>query len=157
MTATLILLHLLAISRSLEDRVTDGLQRYEGFSPEVYRDTQGCRTIGYGHKLSHDIISHARVTKLQANAILHEDIEKAVRGAHKIYPALQDLPEPAQEALIHMAFQLGTAGLARFVNLKKAIERKQWSAAGAECLHSRWAIQTPIRAQFCAGLFGSIK
>lgn len=157
MTATLILLHLLTIPRSLEDRVTTALERFEGFSAETYKDTQGCRTIGYGHKLSHDIISHAKVTKLQANAILREDIEKAVQGAYKVYPTFRDLPEPAQEALIHMAFQLGTTGLARFTNLKKAIERKQWSAAGAECLHSRWAIQTPIRAQFCAGLFGGIK
>lgn len=138
-------------------RVGEDLIDFEGFSPTTYIDTLGHLTIGFGHKLSAEFVSHAPVDRDQAVALLWVDIHDAMKGATRVYPEFDTLPEPAREALIHMAFQLGTTGLSRFANLKKAIRLKNWSLAGTECIHSRWASQTPKRARFCAALFGSIK
>lgn len=133
------------------------LEQFEGFRESPYLDTQKQWTLGYGHKLSHEYVSHAPITKPQALEMLRKDVLAAENGARKVFPDFASLPPLAQEALTHMAFQLGTSGLAKFINLKKAIRLKRWPDAGAECLHSRWAVQTPVRANFCAALFGKIK
>ena len=138
-------------------RIMNQLEQFEGFREAPYLDTQKQWTIGFGHKLSHDYVSHAPVTEQQAREMLRKDVLAAENGARKVYPDFASLPPLAQEALTHMSFQLGTSGLAKFTNLKKAISLKRWPDAGAECLHSRWAVQTPKRANFCASLFGSIK
>ncbi len=138
-------------------RITSQLEQFEGYSPEAYMDTTGHLTIGYGHKLSAEYIAHAPVDREQALAMLRQDIADAHEGAFRVFPGIDHLPEPAQEALIHMAFQLGTTGLSRFSNLKKAISLNNYTLAAVECIHSRWCQLTPKRARFCAALFGSIK
>jgi lysozyme len=144
-------------STSVQARCVSALAEFEGFSATPYVDTRGNLTIGYGHKLDAKYISHAPVDREQAYRMLWSDVEHAESGARRVYPYFNVLPEKAQEALIHMAFQLGTNGLSKFVNLKKTIDNKRWADAGSECLHSHWQKQTPKRAQFCAKLFGSIK
>lgn len=133
------------------------LEQFEGFREAPYLCTQKQWTIGFGHKLTHDYVSHAPITRQQALEMLRKDVLASEAGAIRVYPDFASLPPLAQEALTHMAFQLGTSGLAKFVNLKKAIARKDWPRAAGECLSSRWAIQTPTRARFCAALFGKIK
>ncbi len=144
---------------SLHQRIAAQLEQFEGYSPEAYMDTLGHLTIGFGHKLSAEYISHAPVDRDQAREMLSRDILEAESGALRVFPNLFRYPEPAQEALIHMAFQLGTTGLSRFVNLKKALSLNppNYTLAAVECIHSRWCQQTPVRARFCAALFGSIK
>jgi lysozyme len=46
-----------------------------------------------------------------------------------------------------MCFQLGQGGLSKFKNLKVAIEDYQWQRASEEMMDSRWAGQTPERAE----------
>ena len=138
-------------------RCVTALAELEGFSATVYTDSRGFPTIGYGHRLSADYVSHAPVDREEAYVMLWADVEKARDGAASVYPDFETLPEKAREALIHMAFQLGARGLAKFVALKKAIQNRQWLKAGVECIHSRWSQQTPKRARFCAALFGAIK
>jgi GH24 family phage-related lysozyme (muramidase) len=133
------------------------LEHFEGFREAPHLCTQKQWTIGFGHKLTHDYVSHAPITKQQALELLRKDVLAAEVGARKVFPDFASLPPLAQEALTHMSFQLGTPGLAKFHNLKKAINHQDWPRAGAECIASRWAIQTPTRARFCAALFGKIK
>ena len=46
-----------------------------------------------------------------------------------------------------MAFQMGTAGLLTFRNTLENIRTGDYKAAGRGMLQSRWAEQTPKRAQ----------
>lgn len=133
------------------------LAEFEGFSPVPYLCSRGFLTIGYGRRLGPEYVAHAPVDREQAYKMLWDDIEKAEAGVRHVYPDFDTFPAPAREALIHMAFQLGTTGLSKFVNLKKAIQHKRWKDAGSECLHSHWHTQTPKRAVHCAQLFGGIK
>ncbi len=140
-------------------RIAASLEQFEGFRPEVYMDTTGHPTIGFGHKLDAQYIAHAPIDRDRAREMLHSDVYAAENGARRVFPQLATLAPAAQEALIHMAFQLGTTGLSRFVNLKKALSLNppNYNLAAVECIHSRWCQQTPTRARFCAALFGSIK
>lgn len=142
---------------ALEARCVSQLAEFEGFSATVYIDTTGHATIGYGHKLSAEYVAHAPIDREAAYRLLWDDVMAARKGATVVFPQFDTLPAPAQEALIHMAFQLGTTGLSRFTNLKKAIRLGNYNLAAVECIHSKWCRTTPVRARFCSTLFGSIK
>lgn len=134
-------------------RCADVLRHHEGLSLVEYVCPTGHKTIGYGHKLDMgESIPH--ITMAGAEALLKFDVSRARDSARKVYSPIYDtLPPNAQDALIHMAYQLGSTGLGKFKKLKQAIVSSDWSSAGRECLSSKWAQQTPTRARFCASLF----
>ncbi|MGL4516793.1 MAG: glycoside hydrolase family protein [Shewanella sp.] len=49
--------------------------------------------------------------------------------------------------LVSMGYQLGVKGLAGFKNTLKAVAEKRWDDAAKGMLDSKWAKQTPARAQ----------
>jgi lysozyme len=134
-------------------RCADVLKHHEGLSLVEYIDTTGHKTIGYGHKLDMgESIPH--ITAKGAEALLKFDVGRARDSARKVYsPTYDTLPQNAQDALLYMAYQLGETGLRKFKKLKQAILVSDWRIAGNECLASKWAQQTPVRARFCASLF----
>ena len=50
-------------------------------------------------------------------------------------------------ALREMAYQMGVPRVMGFKRMLAALERKDWQRAADEALDSRWAEQTPARAQ----------
>jgi lysozyme len=73
--------------------------------------------------------------------------ELAQQCAEAIKPHLAGLSEPRQVVLVCMAYQLGVAGLLGFKNMLAATASGDYKKAAAEMLNSRWARQTPNRAQ----------
>ena len=65
----------------------------------------------------------------------------------KIYNNWDDLPREVQHILVNMCFQLGQRGLSNFKQMGKAIEESDWGKASVEMMDSRWASQTPERAE----------
>jgi len=56
--------------------------------------------------------------------------------------------DPARMAVLQsMAYQMGVQGLAAFKNTLQAVIERRWNDAAAGMLNSRWARQTPERAQ----------
>jgi GH24 family phage-related lysozyme (muramidase) len=109
------------------------------------------------------------ITMAGAEALLKFDVSKARDNARRIYSPIYDtLPPQAQDALLYMAYQMGAAGLSKFVGLKQSILAGKWDQAAWECVYSwkynprtkertvvytAWYNQTPTRARFCASLF----
>jgi len=151
------ILPLLLLSATQPDpqltRCAEVLKHHEGLSLVQYTCPAGHLTVGYGHKLGPgESIPH--ITHEGASKLLLFDTAKARDSARKVYDPIYDtLPPNAQDALLHMAYQLGETGLSRFVNLKQAITKKNWAKAAQECLDSRWHRQTPKRSSYCAALF----
>lgn len=141
------------------DGIAEKLREFEGYQPTVYTCPMGYPTIGYGHRIqvSQGEAIPGSMSRIEADVLLMQDIQAAEDGARRVYKDFDELPLPAREALVHMAFQLGSRGLSAFTNLKKQIQKRNWAGAGMECMHSRWSAQTPRRALYCAQLFGSIK
>jgi lysozyme len=54
-----------------------------------------------------------------------------------------------------MVFQLGVGGVSKFKAMWKALEENDYTTASIEMLDSRWAKQTPTRAENLADIMNS--
>lgn len=124
-------------------------RREEGAVPHVYNDHLGYATIGVGRLI--DKRKGGRLSDSEIDLLLTNDICRFLGeiAAHpKIAPAwarVKDNPARAT-ALLSMAFQMGTAGLAGFTKTLGHIAAGNYAMAAASARQSRWATQTPERA-----------
>lgn len=128
------------------------LIRDEGVRLRAYKCAAGHLTIGVGHKLTPREIQSdmTEISLEQAGYLLHQDIGLALAGCYGIFGRwlFDGMSEPRQRALVNMAFQLGTEGLANFKRMVAAILRGDWAEAHKEALDSKWAkSDSPARAQ----------
>ena len=79
--------------------------------------------------------------------LFQQDVQIAVDGCTAIYESWDDLPQEARHILVNMCFQLGQGGLSKFKNMNSAVEEQAWSRMSEEMMDSRWARQTPERAE----------
>ena len=134
-------------------KIKEIIKKHEGFRDQVYVDTLGYRTIGYGHKvLDTDPFKDGEVYPQEMlETVFNEDFAKAKEGADRLLDHL-DPPEDAVNVVISMVFQLGEAGVSKFKNMFVALENEDYSEAAAQMLDSRWHIQTPARCQELANI-----
>lgn len=120
------------------------LRRDEGVRSTPYRCTAGRLTIGVGHNLD-DVPLGPR----SIDAILEEDIETHAATLSTLFgdEFLGGLEENRYLALLNLVFNLGVAGLAKFVNTIAAIKCKDWATAGANLRKSKWYHQVGGRAE----------
>lgn len=121
------------------------LKRDEGEVLHAYQDHLGFWTIGVG----------ILIDKRKNGALRPEESEFIFRNRLKLLDAelAKRLPwisklDPARKgALINMAFQMGVAGLLGFKNTLAMLEQGKYQDAADNMLKSKWAQQTPARAQ----------
>ena len=83
--------------------------------------------------------TYKAVTKLEMthqgiDELLDQRIDEFTQGIKSKLNDFDSYPEPAQEALLDMAFNLGVAGLNRkFPTMMAAATRKDWQTCAAEC------------------------
>ena len=58
-----------------------------------------------------------------------------------------DLDDKAREVIIEMVFQLGVGGVGKFKKMWEALRNKDYGEASFQMMDSRWAKQTPNRAE----------
>ena len=89
--------------------VIDQLMRDEGFRADVYVDTVGKRTVGYGHNLDAkplpDLITP--ITEEQAEQILRNDVDEVTNKLAHLLSWSDSLDEVRFGVLQNMAFNLG--------------------------------------------------
>lgn len=95
-------------------------------------------------------LTACRLTDDYLTSLATRDIERFEGALTKTFPQWSSFPEPAQEALFDMAFNLGIAGLHKFPRLLAAAEAQNWEIAAAECY--RQGI-SEVRNQEVASLF----
>ena len=133
----------LSKNKSLIER----LKINEGFSSTVYQDTEGFDTIGYGFAIK-DLV----LTEEIASLILNERIEKRINHLEKTLKWFSDLPPEVQSVVVEMTYQLGITGFLKFKKAINHMKEKEWQLAAHEMLDSRWAKQTPNRANRLADI-----
>ena len=133
----------------------------EGKVLHAYLCSESHKTVGIGHKVletdaeaalpihgTHDDVPDEEcISEARCYELFQEDVQIAINGCEQIYDNWEELPQEMQHVLTNMCFQLGQGGLSKFKNLKVAIEDYQWQRASKEMLLSRWARQTPERAE----------
>ena len=124
--------------------IKDQILRHEGEVLHAYEDSLGVLTIGVGRMI--DKRRNGGISHEEAMHLLDNDIARVVSELEGKMPRLYRYPERVQTALTDMAFQLGIAGLMKFRKMIAALEAGDYRTAADEALNSRWANQTPSRA-----------
>ena len=113
----------------------------EGFRATPYRCPAGFLSVGYGLNLD------AGITRDEAAAILTMRLETVADALALYLPWWGRLDEVRRGVLTAMAYQMGVMGLLKFKGTLGAVARGDYEAAARGMLSSRWAQQTPARAQ----------
>jgi len=132
------------------DRLLASVKKHEGYRNKVYLDTLNKRTIGVGHLCVEEFWEDDKEYEEKfLMDILEADLQNAIKGAKDLMSenGCMDIDEVAEEIIIEMIFQLGKTGVSKFKNMWKALSALEYSTAASEMLDSRWAKQTPNRAQ----------
>ena len=140
--------------------INELIQRFvlhEGCVLMPYICPAGYLTIGVGRNLeTNPLTSEERkvcgdwrhgITKNAAFYLLRNDIQKAERECSKNIPFFNTLDKERRYALIDMAFNLGINGLLKFQLMLEAMGSGFYDTAAKECLNSRYAKQTGMRAR----------
>lgn len=115
----------------------DDIKQEEGFKGIVYKCTEGFDTIGYGTRLP--------LSEKEAEMILEYRLN-ILKGNLLSSLYMLDIDKKAWDILYNMVYQMGVKGVLNFKNMIKALEAKDYKRAGDEMLDSKWAKQTPARA-----------
>ena len=124
------------------------IKKHEGFRDVMYKDSLGFATIGYGHLIlpTDNYVDGKQYSKEVLDAVFDKDFQNALDNANKLMSGY-DLVDQAKEVICEMVFQLGIGGVSKFKNMWKALEKEDYYTASQEMLDSRWAKQTPKRAE----------
>lgn len=130
----------------MREELTRQLRGDEGEKKQAYQDHLGFWTIGVGRLIdARKLGSGLRSDEIAL--MLSNDIEDRIVALRQRIPFFSTIDAVRQGVLINMAFQLGVEGLLAFKTMLGLIERKQYSDAAEQMLKSKWATQTPQRAQ----------
>ena len=135
------------------DKLLESVKKHEGYRNKVYLDTLGKRTIGVGHLCVEDFWEDDKEYEEKfLMTILEHDLQTAIKSAEKLCEGLK-ISDDAKILIIEMIFQLGGTGVSKFRKMWQALQQDppDYAEASVQMLDSRWAKQTPNRAQEMAG------
>lgn len=122
----------------------------EDFRANPYLCSEGYPTIGIGTKIGPkgaDIdLYQFSVTERSAMQLLLDELDKK-RNELIECDWFVSLDAVRADIILSMAYQMGITGLLKFKKMIAAIEDKNWNEAANQALDSRWAKQTPERAE----------
>jgi len=117
------------------------LERDEGKSSRMYRDSVGVESIGIGHNLRDKAISERAI-----RVIFEDDVADAEKDARRLLPEFDALSDARKAVVINMAFNLGYNRLADFHRTLSFIREGMYDDAARSMLDSKWAKQVGARA-----------
>jgi len=134
------------------DQLRQELAADEGCKYEIYLDHLGLETFGIGHLVTKDDPEYGEpvgteVTEDRVQQVFRRDIAVTTDECHVLYDDFDELPEEAQLVIANMMFNMGRPRLSAFKNMKKAIDKRDWSTAADEMMDSKWFDQVPNRAK----------
>ncbi len=120
------------------------IKKEEGFRMEVYKDTLGFETGGYGHKM---IEGEDTPTDMAGwEKLFERDFARAMTGAEDVLMLCPNVHDTARHIVVEMCYQMGAYGVSKFKGMLKALQDDDYKTASVEMLDSLWAKQTPNRA-----------
>ena len=132
----------------MNESLLDSVKRHEGFRDQVYLDSLGKRTVGYGHLCVEDHWEDGKVyDKEYLEEILKKDLQHAVDTAAYMCEKTE-ANEEAQNIITEMVFQLGGNGVSKFKMMWEALKCSppNYTEASVQMLDSKWASQVGNRA-----------
>lgn len=109
------------------------IKHFEGFRAEIYHDTAGYPTIGYGHLIREGEDFAGGITEAQAEALLTKDVITAERAVLRLIDV--PLTDGQFNALVSFTFNLGSGAL-QSSTLRRKVNREEHISVPHELL--RW-------------------
>ena len=138
--------------------IIDIIKEQEGCKLKPYTDTTGHITIGYGRNLS-----DCGISQDEAEQMLLNDVETIKLLLSKSLNWYASKPEYVRNALVSMAFNVGVAGLLKFVRFLNALENNKIPEAiealkfNSDGTKTKYYTQVPSRVEsICKMLIGKI-
>lgn len=78
-------------------------------------------------------LSTCRMGDTEITRLCDEDVSRFESQLKREFPQWDSYPDVVQQALFDMAFNLGVAGLKKFVNMLAAVDIGDWETAAKEC------------------------
>jgi lysozyme len=131
------------------NKLLESVKRHEGYRNKVYLDTLNKRTVGVGHLCVEDFWEDGKEYDEDfLMGILEKDLQSAIDQADDMCKNLK-ISDDAKIIIIEMIFQLGGTGVSKFRKMWQALQQDppDYAEASVQMLDSRWAKQTPNRAQ----------
>ena len=115
-------------------------------------DHLGLPTTGIGHLITESDEEHGKpvgtvVEQERVKQLFNLDMAVTVDECKVLYPDFDDLPEECQHIIANMMFNMGRPRLSKFKDMKAAVDARDFNAAGAAMIDSRWYTQVPNRAR----------
>jgi len=111
----------------------------------AYEDHLGYLTIGTGRLI--DKRKGGGITEIEADYLLKNDVFKRESQMMLRLPWYGNLSAARRGVLLNMAFQMGVDGMLAFTETLAHVRAGRYDEASRAMLNSRWAQQTPERAQ----------
>ena len=111
----------------------------------AYQDHLGYWTIGVGHLI--DQRKGGSIPVAISRQLLKLDVREKSEAVMRELPWTKTLDYVRFAALVNMAFQMGVEGLLGFTKMLLHVKHGRWQEAHDAALDSKWAEQTPKRAQ----------
>ena len=131
-----------SIKQNQMNYVIEQIKKHEGFRSKVYKCSLGYDTIGYGFAIK-DLV----LDKDIADQILTRKVYDLVCKIQDKFRWFDKLPQEAADVVVNMCFQLGVTGFSKFKKTIALLKAHKFKAASVEMLDSKWALQTPNRAE----------
>lgn len=126
------------------DSLIKQVAQHEGFRAAPYPDPiLGWEKPTFGHGLTY-------ITEEESLVLAKRRLNKSHRQLVRVHPWLNHRPLEAQHVVTEMAFQMGVNGCLGFKKMWAALHEEDYQKAADEMLDSKWATQTPTRAQSMA-------
>ena len=144
------------------------IKEHEGFSPRIYEDSLGYKTIGYGHlvTIEDDFVIDEIYSPEQLQGVFDKDYAIAEKDAQHIIGTYLDViwSEYSEKQkititsiLTEMCFQLGLPRVLKFKLFIQALVNNDMEAAAKEMMDSRWAVQTKERVLVLSTMIRGLK
>ena len=118
------------------------LKKHEGVRSKPYICPAGKVTAGVGRNLEDRGLSPDEIEYLFNN-----DLKVAAGDCLKLFRDFRSITPPhRQAALLDMSFNLGGPRLAKFINMRAAVDLRDWKTAAREAFDSKWAKDVGRRA-----------
>ena len=78
-------------------------------------------------------LTQCRMSDADIERLVEADVQSFQDQLAKVLPGWSSCPEPVQQALFDMAFNLGIGGLKKFPRLLQAVAAGDWNTAAAQC------------------------
>ena len=136
----------------MTSELLEAVKLSEGFRDKVYKCTEGFDTIGYGFAIK-DLVMDEDIAEMR----LRRKLDSLIDRANKRFSFLKDMPVAVQDVIYEMCYQMGISGVSKFKKTLLYLENREFKMASKEMLDSRWARQTPNRANKLSNIVKEVK